>query len=153
MDERIVNLNQAERLVVTVEVGDQRFSIRRVVTGARQLWSAFVVESTELLEMVAHYHRSVKDLRAKAGEPDPSEKIKALTAEVEPKVEAFAAGKMGRLYRIIEILLTKNGYAFDRAWWDENTSETDCRDFIIEAMTPGQSKKNEPDGGKSIGEG
>jgi hypothetical protein len=149
----LVSLNASTRPVVTIEVGDRRFSIRRVVTGVRQLWSAFVVEFMSYIERVYAYDEAVKKLRA-SGKPDAVAEIKRLTDEINSEVDGFSTRKVDALLRIIELLLTKNGYEFEREWWIENAEEADYKDFITTALEKDNHpvKKKTPDE-PSTGEG
>jgi hypothetical protein len=151
--DEFVSLNASSRPVVTIEVGDRRFLIRRVVTGVRQLWSAFVVEFMGYMERVNEYDSAVKKLRA-GGKPGAAEEIRKLTEEVEAAVDGFSIRKIDALLRIIELLLTKNGHEFDRQWWIENAEESEYKDFIISALEKDSPpvKKKEP-AEASTGEG
>lgn len=143
MNETFVSLNNAARPVVTIEVGDRRFTIRRVVTGVRQLWGAFVAEYMSYIERVHEYDREVEKLKT-SGQADALDEIRRLTEEIEIAVDGFAARKIDAQLRIIELLLTKNGYEFERQWWIENAEEGDYKDFIttaIEKDMPSVKKK------------
>lgn len=150
MSERIVNLDNTPRPTIVLEIAGQQFRIRRIVTGVRQLWVGFVKESVEHLERLGEYERFLK----KAGEKD-KEETERRTAEITKQVDQFAARKIDRLLEIIELMLVKNGYEFDREWWVQNAEEADYREFITNAMLkdqPDASKKNEGAGeGKSTG--
>lgn len=153
MIESLVNLNVSERPVVTIDVGDRRFSIRRVVTGVRQLWSAFVAEYMAYIERVQEYDRTTRMLRER-DKPGAAEEIGKLTDEITAAVDGFAERKIDSQLRIIELLLVKNGYEFDRQWWIENAEESDYKDFIIAAIekdSPPVKKKTEAE--PSTGEG
>lgn len=153
MSDGFVSLNASSRPVVTIEVGDRRFSIRRVVTGVRQLWSAFVVEYMSYIERVYAYDEAVKKLRA-SGKPEAAEEIRRLTDEINSAVDGFSTRKVDALLRIIELLLTKNGYEFDRQWWIDNAEESEYKDFIMAALDKdsGPVKKKTP-AGLSTGDG
>jgi hypothetical protein len=133
--ERVVNLDATPRPVVTLQVAGQSFTIRRVVTGVHRLWSAYVRESVELLDQVDQYSKQNPD----------AEEVKRQLSELTAQVDEFYRTKVERMLQIIELLLTKNGYPFDRDWWIDNAGEEDYREFIIEVLnraTEG-AKKNE----------
>jgi hypothetical protein len=132
VSEYLVNLNALSRPILTIEVGERTFEIRRVVTGARRLWSAFVAESQGYLAKIAEFDKDRQALEAQ-GEKGEAEIIR-LTEQISADVTAFADGKIERLFGILELLLTKNGYEFDRQWWVDNADETDYRSFILEAL-------------------
>jgi hypothetical protein len=156
MDERIVNLNVAERPVVTVKVGDRSYTIRRVVTGVRQLWSAFVVEQMTCMEHVTQFEKDLKSLALDAS-PENVEKVRNLTEAIESEVDAFYSHKIDTMLQIIELLLVKNGQAYERQWWLDNAEEADYRDFIMAVLSrdsPGSKKKEMEEGvGASNGDG
>jgi len=142
MAERIVSLDNSPRSTVTLEIAGQFFTIRRVVTGAQQLWTAFVRESMEYLEKIELYQ---KDAAKAKGEKE----LARLTEEISREIDAFADSKLDRLLGILELLLSKNGYAFERQWWIDNAGEADYREFITAAMM----KDQEPDAAKKNGNG
>jgi len=137
MAERVVNLDNSPRSTVTLEIADQSFLIRRVVTGAQQLWAAFVKESVTYLEKINAYQ---KNAAATKGQKE----LAQLTEDISREIDVFAESKLDRLLGILELLLTKNGYVFDRQWWIDNAGETDYREFIMAAMLKDQegTKKN-----------
>jgi len=139
MAERIVSLDNSPRSAVTLEIAGQSFIIRRVVTGAQQLWAAFVKESMAYLEKIEIYQ---KDAAKAKGQKE----LAQLTEDISREIDAFAESKLDRLLGILELLLTKNGYEFDRQWWIDNAGEADYREFIVAAMSkdqePGGTKKN-----------
>jgi len=139
MSERIVNLDNTPRSAVTLQIAGVSFVIRRVVTGAQQLWAAFVRESKEYVDKVLEY------LKATAGKMPPEE-LARRTEELAGEVDAFAARKLERYLGIIELLLTRNGYGFQRQWWIDNAGEDDYREFIGAAIV------KDHEGGKKNGE-
>jgi len=155
MDERLVNLNVAERPVVTVKVADRSYAIRRVVTGVRQLWSSFVVDQMTCLDHVGQFEKELKEAEANPTE-ETVEKVKVLSGTIEAEVDAFYSRKIDTLLRVIELLLVKNGYGFDRQWWIDNAEEADYRDFVVAVLSrdgpPGSKKKQgEEAAGQSTG--
>jgi len=143
MTERLVNLDNTPRKAVTLQIAGQSFTIRRIVTGAQQLWSAFVRESAEYLEKIDAYQKAISGKIS-------AEEIAQRTEEITRDVDAFAETKLDRLLGILELLLEKNGYEFDRQWWVDNAGEEDYREFITSAMLKDQegTKKN-GDGGEN----
>jgi len=138
MADRIINLDNSPRTAVTLQIAGESFTIRRIVTGAQQLWSAFVRESAEYLEKIDAYQKAI------SGKISAKE-IEQRTEEITREVDDFAESKLDRLLGILELLLVKNGYSFDRQWWIDNAGEEDYREFIISAMLKDQkgAKKNE----------
>ena len=140
MAERIVDLDNSSRVAVTLQLAGKSFTIRRIVTGAHRLWLAFVQETVTNLERIDAYQEAVAKM------PSDLEEIQKQTEEITREIDAFAESKLERLLGIIELLLTKNGYAFDREWWIDNAGEEDYREFITQVMLKDQepgTKKNE----------
>ena len=140
MAERIVDLDNSSRVAVTLQLAGESFTIRRIVTGAHRLWLAFVQETVTNLERIDAYQEAVAKM------PSDLEEIRKQTEEITREIDAFAESKLKRLLGIIELLLTKNGYAFDREWWIDNAGEEDYREFITQVMLKNQEpdvKKNE----------
>lgn len=150
MSSRFVNLDNSPRPELTLQVAGASFTVRRVVTGVRQLWSGFVRQTVELLELVGSWDEAQKKLGEEGGKKRRAE----LTAELEgiaAKVDAFHERKLERLLEIIELLLVKNGQAFDRQWWINNAEEEDYKEFIVACLSreegeEGSKKKTEEEG-------
>lgn len=129
MAERVVDLNAKPRPEVSLQLGGRSFRIVRVVTGVRRLYGDLLRETGELLEKAARLQEA------------EGEELERLSADVED----FAERKEVALFRILELLLTKNGYEFDRGWWEENADENDIKWFIVEAINkdaPEEQKKS-----------
>ena len=143
MVERLINLDNTPRKAVTLQIAGSSFTVRRIVTGAQQLWAAFVRESAEYLEKIDAYQKAISGKIS-------AEEIAQRTEEITRDVDAFAETKLDRLLGILELLLVKNGYEFDRQWWIDNAGEEDYREFITSAMLKDQegTKKN-GDGGEN----
>jgi len=135
MTEHNVNLDNTPRSTVTLEIAGQSFTIRRVVTGAQQLWTTFVKESMAYLEKIDVYQKV-------AAETKGQKELAKLTEDISREIDEFAENKIDRLLDILELLLTKNGYDFDRQWWIENADEADYREFIMKSMMKDQKDGN-----------
>lgn len=119
MKEKIFDLNaRRDQTAALIKLQDREFRITRVVIAARVLYSNYLSE-------VSSFFRDVKSLNEKE-----------MTAqELEAKYNDFSQSVPERLSRIIEIILTSNGYEFDRLWWENNADTADMRDFIDLCMT------------------
>ena len=136
--DRYYDLNGREKCVTAIiTISDKTFRISRVVIAVRTLYSNHISEMGKLLERLAAYDKE-KD-------PDGKEE-KRITEEAE----AFSKEKMALYERCIRLLLEKNGYTYDAAWWDENTDEVDRRSFIEKCLmkdrntAAGEKKKENP---------
>lgn len=150
MEERFINLDNSPRPELRLQVAGKLFHVRRVVTGVRQLWAAFVQETVELLELVGAWDAAQKKSREHDG-GDHQAKLAGELEEITRKVDAFYEGKTRRLLEIIELLLVKNGESFERQWWISNADEEDYKEFIIACLTrdesaSGSKKKTQGEG-------
>ena len=132
----VVDLNKAKgRKLVEFSLDGKIFRILRVVTGVRQMYADYIHRQGELME-------KADTLDKIEGETDEDYAVR-----VEPitrEIEAFAAEKNDLYYRMLELILTKNGHTFDRQWWEENTDEFDQQQFVQICLTkdaPSQKKK------------
>lgn len=118
MQERIFDLNGRDNCVTaTIKVADQAFRVNRVVTGVRVLYSNYLMEMGRLMQEVGKI-----DAEDASCEED--------TVALRAKVDDFSRRK-GEVYdEILTLLLTRNGYVYDKAWWEANTDEMDVRAFI-----------------------
>ena len=135
--ERYFDLNGREKCITAViSVGDHSFRISRVVIAVRVLYSNHIKEMGDLLQRLSKLDAKDAD----------SEEAQRLSAEAEE----FAKRKLDLYSKIISLLLEKNGYAYDREWWEENTDELDMRTFIEKCLTKdapadGSKKKETPE--------
>lgn len=115
--DRIYDLNDRQKCVTAVlKVSDKEFRISRVVTGVRVLYSNMLSEMGEQL-------KSVGDLETGTA---TEEEIKIAIA----KAEEYSKKRKADLDSCMDLLLIKNGYEYDRSWWQDNTDEYDVRSFV-----------------------
>lgn len=129
--DRIYDLNERRKCVTAVlKVADKEFRISRVVTGVRVLYSNFLTQMGQLLQEIGNLDTQ------KAEDQEIKNAIE--------KAEAFKKTREETTTHCLELLLTKNGYEYDKAWWDENADEYDVRSFIeicISKDADGSKKK------------
>lgn len=148
MTERIINLDNSPRPAVILQIGGKSFSIRRVVTGVRQLWLSFVKDTTELLETLETHNKAQKAVNTKSSQVEQQKVVEEME-RFAILVDEFHRNKLERLMRIIELLLIKNGYEFDRKWWIENGDELDYKEFIESVLLrEGNTQKKTEKAGK-----
>jgi len=117
MSERLFDLNDRQKCVTAViKVSDKEFRISRVVTGVRVTYSNMLTEMGEQLKGV--------------GEIDTEKATKEEIQTAIEKADRFEKKRKADLDRCMDLLLTKNGYEYDRQWWQDNTDEYDVRSFI-----------------------
>ena len=129
MGDRVLDLNDTDRVTVDLRLGGKSFRIARVVMGVRRCYGDLLRETGEALAKVAELAHA------------DSDEVERLSADAE----ALAERNQDRLFRMLELLLTKNGYEYDREWWFENGDETDLRTFIVSAINkdaPDDQKKS-----------
>ncbi len=115
--DRIYDLNERRKCVTAVlTVSDKEFRISRVVTGVRVLYANFLTQMGEILKEISTLDTQNAD----------SEEIKNAIA----KAEAFKNTREETTEHCLELLLAKNGYEYDKAWWTENADDYDIRAFI-----------------------
>jgi len=152
MDEtRRVNLNEKVRTILEIEISDRTFRISRVVTGVRQLYAGILTDAGTYMQRVGELQGKLDEL----GDAKDSEEFIRIERQLEvltEEVNEFAERKQAELMRCVELLMSKNGYEYDRDWWTENTDETDIKAFIVECLNkdvPSGSKKK-TGGGESL---
>ena len=126
--EKYYDLNGREKCVTAViTIGNETFSISRVVIAVRTMYSNHIKEMGDLLERLA----TMKTTGPESDEAKAFAKI----------VQEFGINKLELYERLIRLLLEKNGYSYDKAWWDENTDETDRRTFIEKCLMKDTDEK------------
>jgi mevalonate kinase len=128
-----VDLNQKKESV-TLTLGDKKFTVRRVVTGVLQLYGEFARDQGEMLERIGHLQTDQERLEKISPEEISQEELDELdktSQELVDEVEEFSKAKIDRLLRMIQLLLEKNGYEYDREWWIENADVSDYQNFIV----------------------
>ncbi|WP_320130250.1 hypothetical protein [uncultured Sphaerochaeta sp.] len=118
MKERFFDLNGRENCVTAeIKVADMTFRISRVVTGVRVRYANHLKEMGSMLRKLSEF-----DLSTPEG-------VDSATSFTET-VDKFAQEKAAVYDDLLSNILTKNGYSYDKAWWQENTDEFDVRAFV-----------------------
>nr|WP_321265212.1 hypothetical protein [uncultured Sphaerochaeta sp.] len=131
MKERLYDLNGRENcMTAAIKVSDKTFRISRVVTGVRLMYANHLKQMGEMLRTISTIDVSTPEGIARA-------------AEQEAAVDQFMLDKKQAYEDILTLLLTKNGYEYDKAWWESNTDEFDIRSFIEACLSKdaGEQKK------------
>jgi hypothetical protein len=128
---KIVNLDD-ERNSVSITVEGKVFEIKRLVLKAKQLYGEYLVMSGEYLNGINEAQ--------KAMESEDIEEMKRINAKLEKDIEDYAYKKADFIEKLLEVILTKNGYTYDREWWEENTDYQIMEQFIFTAL-----KKDDPE--------
>ena len=122
---KIVNLDD-ERNSVSITIEGKVFEIKRLVLKAKQLYGEYLVMSGEYLNGINEAQ--------KAMESKDVEGMKRINAKLEKDVEEYAYKKADFIEKLLEVILTKNGYTYDREWWEENTDYQIMEQFIFTAL-------------------
>lgn len=134
--EAIYDLNERKGCATAViRVSDKEFRISRVVTGVRVLYSNMLTDMGAMLREV--------------GSLDPKAATEDELKEALSKADAFKERRLSAMDLCMELLLTRNGYGYDRSWWEDYTDEYDMRSFIEVCL----SKDAKGSKKKSAGEG
>ncbi len=113
MKEKLVDLNsRKDSTTAVVTLGDKTFRISRVVIAARVLYSNYLITIRDFFDG----YSKVKN------EEDERRLMESYSSIAEKTND--------RLLEIIELILVKNGYSFDKAWWEDNADIVDLRGFI-----------------------
>jgi hypothetical protein len=150
MSERIIDLSEKPRAVVTLALGGHCFRIARVVMGVRRLYGEFIGDTGRLLEKTAEVARKEQELAA-GGPASLQTEISARATEIEEAAER----RHGDLMLMLAKLLEENGYEFDLQWWEDHADPTDVIEFIREALNKdaGPQKKTAAPGSTSTSGG
>lgn len=128
MSDVYYDLNGRENCnTAVITIADRQFRIDRVVIGARVTYSNHLKRMGMLLEEVG------------SSDENDDESMRKLLG----KAEAFQEEKMDVYAKVLRLILNKNGYEYDAAWWEENTDEIDQRTFIEKCMMKDNAKKKE----------
>lgn len=136
MGERVLNLSERPRETVVIKVGGKDFRIRTVVNA---VWLHYMAVDKEQKEWM----QRAKELAASGTSADLVEAQGMLEQAAD-----FGRRRLDLLLRCVELLLTANGYDFDRQWWIEHTEMLDLLAFIegsVNKDTAGQKKTDEGD--------
>lgn len=128
MSDVYYDLNGRENCnTAVISIADRQFRIDRVVIGARVIYSNHLKRMGMLLEEVGSSNENDEEAMRK----------------LIDKAEAFQQEKMDVYAKVLRLILSKNGYEYDAAWWEENTDEIDQRTFIEKCMMKDNAKKKE----------
>jgi hypothetical protein len=102
------------------------------VLKARQLYGEYLMMAGSYMSKIGEAQEAVKG--------DDVKKLEEINAMMEKAIETYAFQKADFIERMLEVILTKNGYEYNRTWWEENTDYQVMEQFIFQAM-----KKDDPE--------
>lgn len=120
---RIVNLDDKKN-TVSITVGGETFDIARVVLAVHKMYGEYVQQSARFLDKV------------KAGQ----------VTENSGELDEYVEQKVAYIDKLMDKILSKNGYTYDAEWWAENVEGyQDMESFIVECLRKDteDSKKKE----------
>lgn len=129
---KIVNLDDQNK-AVDIVMGGKTFTISRITLQLTKLYGEYMIFCGEYAKSMAEVVKASEEKKDINGLQEVAEKQSLL-------IESFAREKAERIQRMLTIILEKNGYAFDQAWWEENARYQDMEAFIFQAL-----KKDEAD--------
>ncbi len=114
--ERVFDLNGRDQCVTAkITIADQTFKISRVVTAVRVMYANHLKRMGELLKRTGEVSDNPDD-----------ESIKMLKDDVDE----FQSDRETLYDQLLSLILSRNGYEYDKTWWQNNTDDTDVRAFI-----------------------
>ncbi len=129
----MIDLSEKPRVAIELRLGDAVFRIARVVVAVRHIYGEFLKEGGALMEKVVRV-QELEDAFSGANTDEENQRITHEIEMISEEIEHFAGQKTDQLLSCVELLLTKNGYEFDRAWWIENGDEMDFQGLIVECL-------------------
>lgn len=118
--ERYFDLNGRENSITAkIKVADKEFKINRVVIAVRVLYSNHLIKMGELFKETGQLdEKNINELDS-----------------LNEKINEFNEDKIQTYEKILTLLLEKNGYRYEKQWWNENTDELDIRSFIDSCLS------------------
>jgi len=133
MGRKIVNLDDKQN-TAEITLGGYTWEISRVVIRLREMYGEYVKHAGEYLEVFA-------DLREAED-----------TEQLEKMAEQYAYEKAEKLDAMMEKLLTKNGYEYDKEWWAEHVGDYQAMEQFIVACLNKDQEDSESGGKKKAAE-
>jgi len=122
-----IDLNKAKgRETIEITVEKKRFRIVRVVTGVRQIYADYMQKSAEALSGI-----ETIDQFDGESESDHIERLNRITESVN----SFTKEREEIYFKMLDLILSRNGYSLDQSWWLKNTDEFDRQQFIEICLT------------------
>lgn len=124
MSRKIINLDD-KATTAEITIGGKTFEISRVVLRLREMYGDYVADAGKYLQRIQ--------------ELDEVEEINQLA-------EIYAHEKADKLDAMMEKLLVKNGYEYDKEWWADNVGDYHAmEEFIVACLNKedDQVKKKE----------
>ncbi len=131
-EKKIVNLDDSAN-TVSITIGGKAFEISRITLRARSMYGEYLIFCGEYLQTISRIQNDVEGADA--------EKAEALSKEMTDKITSFAIGKAKHITEILTVILEKNNYQFEQAWWEENTDYQGMEAFIVQAMKKDEDGK------------
>ena len=115
MGRKIVNLDD-QLNAVEITLGGKTWEISRVVIRLRELYGDYVQHAAQYIDEIQKAEG--KDIE-----------------ELGDLAEAYAQDKSVKLDAMMDKLLTKNGYEYDKEWWAENVGNyQQMEQFIVACL-------------------
>lgn len=126
MGKKIVNLDDKQNSV-EITLGGELWTIERVVMRLREMYGEYVTDAGKYLTRI----QEMEDVE-----------------EINKLAEIYAHEKADKLDAMMEKLLTKNGYRYDKDWWADNVGDYHAMESFIVACL---NKDSDEDGKKKEG--
>lgn len=122
---KFVNLDD-ERKSVTIQVEGKTFEIYRVVNKVREMYGAYLAETSKFL-------KDVQSMRDAANVNDIAE-LEKISEKLDAAQNQYNASRAKTMVDMLALILEKNGYSFDEDWWTDNTDFYSIERFVVEAI-------------------
>lgn len=130
----MIVIDDKDRPEVELSISGATYRVRRVVNAVRRIYGQYLERAGKEIENLGALQRRLDD--GKATQEDVAAATDRVTEVVLEREEA--------VMQCIQLILEKNGYEYDRDWWDENTDQYDRQHFVVSAL----NKDVKPGGGK-----
>lgn len=130
---KIVSLDDLNKSVI-IPMGDREFKISRLTLQISKLYGEYLIECGE-------YAKKVASTKLLADESNDLPGLEKLSEEMTKLIEAFAISKAERIDRMLSLILEKNGYEYDKKWWEENADYRTMEQFIFYALKKDEDEK------------
>ena len=124
---KIVSLDDLNKSV-EIKLGGKSFIISRLTMRLTELYGEYLIFCGEYAKKV----NATKLLSDESSVDLPG--LEKLDADMQKLIEDFSIGKAERIQQMLKIVLEKNGYEFDMAWWEDNSVYQDMEQFIFQAL-------------------
>jgi len=123
---RIVNLDDAVNKI-EIKLGDKSFKIARITLQIRKIYGEYLIRCGE-------YMTKLNEVNVNADTATQAE-LQAYNIILTDLTENYAIDKAAFIYKMLKLILEKNGYDYSQEWWEENSDYSMMEQFIVKAIS------------------